>query len=480
MDLPLTLSANPDFLIGTEKGQPVLVPLDADVGSPGKDAFAVARQTAAQQAKSKGGNAAMLTSDDLLLGRNGLPINAKKTIPNLDTRSTAMSLWLPFSTDGTKSRLRDRQSYIPFANSAISGGVKLATQAAVTIAITTGVVTDTAHSKKNGDIVIFGILTGSAGVVAGTIYFVTSATANTWNFALTPNGTPIAPTSGGSAIAYTFQRNGAPGAQFNGADYLQSDYTAQIALQNLMRLDTLAEDGSDCIIFYGELTHGPGMPGGVDGGIFYWGRRATGSGGTGWGLSIAAAPAHIKYQFEHNPVGSSVNSIVQPISSAIDSIGDGPNGSAGTGINTKSAICMSVSKMPNSANAGVGDLGNSGSGQGLFYIEFAKRGLTDVGFFGQKDFVTCTPFRLPAPFVGTATRVADFVTDTGITLGMHPGSSPSTVTRPLLAGQGLDNVIFQRRKRQGGMVETAVRQGAANYRANPLGQPVQPAVLATV
>lgn len=435
--------------------------------------------TQAQAAAAPAGNVARLTADGVIVDRSGKPINAKKSIPNLDTRSTAMSIWLPFSTDSTKSRLRDRQSYVPFTNSAVSGGVKLATQGAVAIAITTGVVTETGHAKKNGDVVILGILTGAAGLSSGTVYFVTGATANTYGLATAPNGTAVTTTTSGTAVIYSFQRNGTPGAQFNNADYLQSDYTAQISLQNLMRLDTLAEDGSDAIIFYCELTHGLGMSG-ADGGIFYWGRRSTGSGGTGWGLSIAQAPAHVKLQFEHNPVNSSANSIIQPIGSGFDLIGDGPNASAGTGINTKTALCMSVSKMPNSANGGVGDPGNYGSGQGLFYIEVAKRGLTDVGFFGQKDFITCTPFRMPPPSVGTATRVADFVADTGITLGMHPGTSPSTVTRPLLAGQGLDNVIFQRRKRVGGMVVTAVRQGAANYRANPFAQPVQPAVLATV
>lgn len=480
MDLPLTYSNNPDYILGVEKGQPVLVPIDAGAGgTSGQDKFMVAKQTQAQAAATTGGNVAMLTADGVLVDRGGAAINARKSIPNLDTRSTALSIWLPFSTDGTKSRLRDRQSYLPFTNSAVSGGVKLATQGAVAIAITTGVVTETAHPKKNGDIVILGVLTGAAGLSSGTIYFVTGATANTYTLALTPNGATVTTSSAGTAVVYSFQRNGTPGALFNGADYLQSDYTVQIALQNLMRLDTLAEDGSDAIIFYCELTHGLGHAGGVDGGIFYWGRRTTTGGGNGWGLSIAAAPAHIKLQFEHCPVGASGGSIIQPISSGFDLIGDGPSGSSGTGINTKTALCMSVSKMPNSANSGVGDPGNSGSGQGLFYVEVAKRGLTDVGFFGQKDFMTATPFRMPPPSVATATRVADFC-DTGLTLGMHPGTAASTVTRPLLAGQGLDNVIFQRRKRVGGMVVTAVRQGAANYRANPFAAPVQPAVLATV
>lgn len=455
--MSLTLALTPQGYLVSEKSQ----------------LFATSQQISAAGVSSLG--PAVFDAQGYLLDRNGNRATATQLKLGV-ARSQAIGIWLPFTANGTQSRLVDRSAGIVFSNSAVAGGVALATQAPVAIAITTGVVTETGHPLRNGEPVMLNISAGAAGLKSGTIYFVTGATANTYGLAAVPNGTAITTTTAGTATRYSMGRSALAGAQFNGSDYLQSSITQQAALQKaIMRLDTLKDDGSDCIVVYMELTHGLGLAGGVDAELVWWGRRNATGGGQGWGISIAAAAAQVKLQFEHCAAGSPSNALVQPISGNFALQGDGFGGGTGTGVNTRTALAISISKLPLTTYVGPSspDQGNFGLGAGCFYIEAAKMGMTDVGYFGQQNRAVATPARMPPG----STSIASFC-DAGITVGMSPGNSPTTVIKPMVAGQGIDNLILQRRKRVGGMVCQAVRQGVANYQANPFALPQQPGCLA--
>ncbi len=84
--------------------------------------------------------------------------------------------------------------------SAITSNVTsaLATGQAFTAAASTDALTANGHGYANGDQVVLSGLTGSAGVVAGTYYFVRDVTTNTFKLAATLGGAAIDITSDGS------------------------------------------------------------------------------------------------------------------------------------------------------------------------------------------------------------------------------------------------------------------------------------------
>jgi hypothetical protein len=78
---------------------------------------------------------------------------------------------------------------------------------AVTGAAATDIFTSTAHGFVAGNEVRFSALTGGAGIVAGTSYFVIAAnlTANTFQVSLTPGGATVDVTSNLTAGTVTRQ-----------------------------------------------------------------------------------------------------------------------------------------------------------------------------------------------------------------------------------------------------------------------------------
>lgn len=466
MDLPQTIAQTPDYLLGVEKGQQVLVPIDSDTsGRSGQDTAGVAKFTPAQQAKAPTGIAPLLDVNGQLIDKYGNQINAAAALAGVNTRSQNAGIWLPFSNYGTKPRLQDRASNIIMT---ANGALKLREQMAVAIAITTGVVTETGHPLMNGDVVYLTGITGAAGLTQGTPYFVTGATANTYGLALTPAGAVVTTTTAGTATRFSRPSHAVPGVTFTGsvADYLQSNITQQGALQkSIFNLSTLSEDGSDCIVFFCEFTHALGVPGGTDATLFFWGRRNPATSGNGWGVSVIAAPANIRLQFETCAGGMGVQRT--DINLGMQFQGDGPGGSGGTGANQRSAVAMMIYKLPKA----FGDQNNFFNGTGGYVLETAKMGLTDQGYFGQKNYqVTHVP-----RYQSGATGEASFC-DTGLTIGATPTTAANVLVEPLLATQGVDNMGFYRRKRQSGLVSQIVRQMAANYQANP-NLKVQPACI---
>jgi hypothetical protein len=87
--------------------------------------------------------------------------------------------------------------------------VPVASTKAATISAATDVVTSAGHGSQNGDKVIFTALTGGAGLVVGTTYFVRDATIDTFKVAATQGGAAINVTSDASAATLTFGQNDA-------------------------------------------------------------------------------------------------------------------------------------------------------------------------------------------------------------------------------------------------------------------------------
>jgi hypothetical protein len=80
----------------------------------------------------------------------------------------------------------------------VTGTVGISDAVAVTLQDTGDTVTRTAHGLANGTPVSFATLVTTTGVIINTTYYVISATANTFQLALTVGGSAIALTTNGS------------------------------------------------------------------------------------------------------------------------------------------------------------------------------------------------------------------------------------------------------------------------------------------
>lgn len=442
------------------------------------------------QASSAQSSGVPVTGVPAMLG-NGRLIDASAiplTLAAIAGRQQNLAMWFPFVNNGTKPRLFERGSGLRLIN---NGATKLQQQATATFAVATpGVITDTAHGLAAGTPIFFNMSQGGTaptGVTMGKRYYAFPVNKDTYNIGTSANNNATDLVAVGTTGTGTFTRYSAaldgsrPAVVFGGAaaDFLYTNPTEQGALQQaILRLDTLAEDGSDAIVIYWEEEHGLGVPS-ADATIFFWGRKLTAANGNGpgcgWGLSHPTAAAKVKLQFSHCAKGAPSNVDKQDLDFSGQFVGQGDGnlagffgGSNGAGVNTRSCFCVSISKFP----VGTGDQGNNSKGTGQFYFEMAKVGLTDQGYFGQKNYMVSTPYRFPSGSTG----IADTCTDVALTIGAMPTNAQTTAIEPMQAGMGIDNLLFVRRKRQGGIVSQAVHQGAANFLANPNAKQ-QPACL---
>lgn len=232
-----------------------------------------------------------------------------------------------------------------------------------------------------------------------------------------------------------------PYVAFNGTGALQSSISVMTALQKaIFDLSTITTN--DMFVMWAIVTHGT-TAGGVTGTLFFWGRN-----NNGWGLQFFGGASTCKVKIYHIPQGGSNDTTTGP--GGFQLVGDNAN-------NTKTAIAMTITRAPS-----VGDIGNDGRGGGLFHVELAMSGLVQEGPFGQTNSTILSMGRIPS---GTAP--CNYAADTGLTIGARPTTAPTTVSDVLPSNWGLDQIGFQRRKRQHGFAQTLVRQLAAKYRVAP-------------
>jgi hypothetical protein len=421
-----------------------------------------------QQQIAGGVGAVGMTPDGILIDAAGQPLTSRALAGRAVGKGAG--IWLPGTSRDGKTPLTDRNSSITFSNNGATP-VIVRDWSATTWNTGTNVITDT-RALVAGTQVWFSNAPSGAGtlastIVGGTRYFVINPSGLTYQIAATPGGAAIALT----AAAGTIYRNSdpdptLPAFQFTGSGYLQSSITQQFALQQLInRYDTLATDGSDGILVAFELWHGLNNPG-QDSTIYEWGRKASSNGGSGWALSLAQSAGTCYVQHVHTAKLGSVKTYY--IDNGVRLQGDS-FAAAGGGINTRSAVAVWISRLA-TPNA---DLNNAGVGGGLFYVEIAKRGLVDRGMYGQKDFSICTPPINPNGGSGPASYC-----DTGMTIGFQPNSGPAAGAQAMLAGQGIENFMIQRRAFEPGLTKLVVEQMAANRFLFPTGTPLQPACIA--
>lgn len=231
-----------------------------------------------------------------------------------------------------------------------------------------------------------------------------------------------------------------PFVPFNGTGALQSNILVMTALQKaIFDLSTIST--SDMFVMWAILTHGT-TAGSATNTLFFWGRN-----NNGWGLQFFGGASTCKVKLYHTPQGGSNETTGTP--GGFQLVGDNAN-------NTKTAFAMTITRSPS-----VGDIGNDGKGGGHFHVEMAMNGLVQEGPFGQTNSCVSFPARIPS---GTAPAS---YTDTGLTIGGRPTTNATTITEPMLSNWGLDQIGFQRRRRQHGFAQVLVRQLAAQYRVAP-------------
>lgn len=233
-----------------------------------------------------------------------------------------------------------------------------------------------------------------------------------------------------------------PYIPFNGTGVLRCTTATHAALlKSIFDLSTITT--SDMFVMWGILTHGT-TAGNQTGTLFYWGRN-----NNGWGLQFFGGATTCKVKLYHVPQGGSNDTTTGP--GGFQLIGD-------TQDNTKTAFAMTLTRAP--AN---GDIGNDGKGGGHFHVELAMNGLVKEGPFGQTNSTILYMGRTPS---GTAP--SSYQADgTGLTIGGRPTTGATTITEILPNNWGLDQIGFQRRKRQHGFAQTLVRELAEQYRVAP-------------
>lgn len=390
-------------------------------------------------------NTVALTPAGQLVDSAGTLVNTTNLANAATPNRSSLGLWVPGVANNNNQANVDRNTNIVLG---VSGGVVFSTQSTITVTIATpGVVTDTAHGLTlNAPVTFFTTGALPTGLSPGTQYYVSSVvSANSYQVSATIGGTSINTTGTQSGVhTRVSSPNSMPAIQFNGAGYLQSDITTMTMLQkSIFNLSTLRTD--EMFVFTTILT--TPTSGLTKGCLFFWGLGSD----NGWGIEVTSGG---KLQFDHVPFAGTRDQF--SLDSSFNILGD-------TADNSKTALCITITRAPS-----VADNGNYGQGAGLFEVHAAKIGLTNQGPFGQKNFQVATPARIP----NTGTAVSSYST-VGLTLGMRPTTTASTVTDPLGSGYGMDNIIFQRRKRQGGLCIQVARQMAALYNTNPavLAQP---------
>lgn len=232
-----------------------------------------------------------------------------------------------------------------------------------------------------------------------------------------------------------------PYIPFNGSGVLRTNIALMTALQkSIFDLSTITT--TDMFVMWAILTHGT-TAGGATNTLFFWGRN-----NNGWGLQFFGGASTCKVKLYHIPQGGTNDT--STASGGFQLIGD-------TADNTKTAFAMTITRCPS-----VGDIGNDGKGGGLFHVEMAMNGLVKEGPFGQTNSEVMHMPRIPS---GTAP--CNYAADTGLTIGGRPSTSATTITEPMLSNWGLDQIGFQRRKRQHGFAQTLVRELAEQYRTAP-------------
>ena len=176
----------------------------ASTGSPLRIGGRVVPTTIANQdttlVENDASNVGMTTGLQLIVKQN----STAELDYNINFSTVASTTTVqPFVPASGTASVRNYINQLAISTDALgTGGVAWILDGALTvtsIAITTGLcTTSTNHDLKIGDSVVFTALAAGTGVSTNTVYYVTSATATTFNFSLTIGGANVLP-----SVAYT-------------------------------------------------------------------------------------------------------------------------------------------------------------------------------------------------------------------------------------------------------------------------------------
>ena len=137
------------------------------------------------------------TSLELLFSNLGIGTSQTLTITTNPGADTAVSLTGTTAAQST-TILMASTTGLSTGMSVSGTGTGITTGAAVTFQDTGDTVTLVSHGLSNGDMVSFSVITTTTGIVINTVYYVISATTNTFQVSATSGGSALALTTNGS------------------------------------------------------------------------------------------------------------------------------------------------------------------------------------------------------------------------------------------------------------------------------------------
>lgn len=194
----------------------------------------------------------------VLTSASGQPLLAQATVMGLGPKSRTSETWSGVAiTDENPLMHYDASPFLVFGTAAVTG---------VTAVATTDIITSTGHGLTAGTALKFTALTGGAGLVVGTIYYVRDVTTNTFKVSLTNGGTAVDITTDMSAGTYTAGQDAGcvnqviltinNNAVIQRGDSISGCSVTEGLLDITLQLDTLVTNAS----LYNQFHYGAAAP----------------------------------------------------------------------------------------------------------------------------------------------------------------------------------------------------------------------------